>query len=76
MWIQTKNGVDLDRNYHTDNACRKFVDVVYAELSQQLLIDILDASYIGILVYSATDSSTKNLESVFVHVLKDGKPKN
>ena len=76
VWIQTKNGVDLDRNYHTDNACRKFVDVMYAERSQQFLIDILDARYIGILVYSATDSSTKNLASVFVRVLKYGKPKN
>ena len=74
--IQTKNGVDLGQNYHTDKACRKFVDVIYAELSQQFLADILDAHYIGILVDSAIDSSNKDLESVFVRVLKDGKPDN
>lgn len=74
MEVQSKNGMDLGENYLTSKAAARFIESISDSIKQDIVGDMLKASYLCVLADGSTDSSTVEQEVILVRYIQDGKP--
>ena len=50
--------------------------VIFQDLWEPFLEDLKKAKFISVLADAATDASVRDLEGVYIRMLKEGRPKN
>ncbi|KAJ8332533.1 hypothetical protein SKAU_G00423220 [Synaphobranchus kaupii] len=72
--LQAINGVDAGGKYKSNQACQRFVEVIYDDIWEPCYNDLKAARFISVLAGAATDVSIRDLEGIYVRFLKDGQP--
>ena len=55
--LQLKNGLEFCGSYHSDKACRRFIDYIHDDVAEPILQKIKDANVMSIMFDGSTDNS-------------------